>query len=159
PFSLRFRGKAMKTTNKTKIPRKLQQALERELHSHIETHLQADHFEHIQAAHAAASRMEQGRAKSRAQRIIASLKIYSADLASVARAGLSELQPGGWVLLAETSPGLLAKVEMQQRNKEYSVARVSTGAVANDLDLAVRKAQKPALRRKNQELRFLSVPA
>lgn len=149
----------MKTTSKTKVPRKMQQALERELHSHVKTHLQADHFEHIQAAQAAASRLEQGRAKPRGHRVIASLQIYNADLAPVAHDGLSKVQPGGWVLLADASPGLLAKIEMQQRNKEYSVARVSTGAVANDLDLAVRKAQKPASRRKTQELRFLSIPA
>lgn len=148
----------MKTTNKTKIPRKMKQALERELHSHVETHLQADHFKHIKVAHAAASRLEQERAKPRAHRVLASLKIYSADLAPVAHDGLSKLQLGGWVLLAETGPGLLAKVEVQQQNKEYRIARVTTGAVANDLDRAVRQAQKRASRRRTQELRFLSVP-
>ena len=146
-------------TRHAKIPRKMKQALERELHSHVETHLQADHFKHIKVAHAAASRLEQGRAKPRAHRVFVSLKIYSTDLAPVARAGLRELQPGGWVLLAETGPDLLTKIEVQQRNKEYRVARVTTGAVADDLDRAVHQAQKRASRRRPQELRFLSIPA
>lgn len=149
----------MNKNQNVNVPRKMKQALERELPSHIETHLQADHFEHIQAVQGAAPRLKQGRAKSRSHRVIASLKIFSADLASLAHSALTELQPGGWVLLAEASPGLLAKIEMQQRNKEYSIARVSTGAVADDLGLAVQKAQKRGSQRKTQEIRFLSVPA
>jgi hypothetical protein len=149
----------MKKNDDARVPRKMKQALERELHSHVETHLQADHLEHIKVAHATASRLQQRRAQPRAHRVFASLKIYSADLTPLARAGLSELQPGGWVLLAETGPGLLAKVEIQEREKDFSVSRVTTGAVAADLDRAVRQARKRASRRRTQELRFLSVPA
>ncbi|HEX7287980.1 MAG TPA: hypothetical protein VF532_17465 [Candidatus Angelobacter sp.] len=148
----------MKATPQANVSRKMKQALERELHSHLETHLQADHFAHIRAAKAAVPAKPTWQAKRPAYRILGAMRIYSTTLAPAARAGLSEMQPGGWVLLVQSAGGLLAKVEMQQRDKHHFVARMSTGTVAEDLAAAIKK-EGTASKQKSQELRFLSIPA
>lgn len=97
-------------TNRVKIPAKMKLAVDRELGPHLEAHLQSDHLKHIRTAKRRAGRQKS--AKKDGHRIIGTFRIYSSDLASVARTGLGEPQAGGWVLLAQTAPGLLVKIDI-----------------------------------------------
>ena len=148
----------MTISGTTKIPAKLKRALERELDSHMKTHLQSDHLKHIQAAKKRLAQPPRGSAKKERTPRPRSIQDLQSDLAPVARAGLRELRAGGWVLLVQTSPGLLAMVEFQPEKKEFRLVRVTTGAAAEEMSAARKKLLERHPRQQARELRFLTFP-
>lgn len=149
----------MSVSNQVKIPAKMKRALARELNSHLEAHLQSDHLPYIQAAKKRQSKLEATRVKNDGQRVLGLFRIYSSDMAAIARQGLGKLQAGGWVVLAQTKPGLVAKIEIQPHNKDFRVVRVATGALAEQMDFSLQKLLARRQRTKQPELRFLSIPS
>ena len=92
---------------------------------------------------------------------MAELSLYSSRCGTLARRGLREVQRLGWVLLLQPRPGLFAQVIVQERDKDYVVTRVSTGASASAIKRAVDRARAnpKGNRRTDSELRALMIPA
>jgi hypothetical protein len=149
----------MSAKNKVRLPTGIRRALAHELDSHLDAHLRSDHLPHIQAAKKRRAKLESKKVKNPEQRIVGLFRIYTCDMATVARQGLSDLHAGGWVVLAQTRPDLLAKIEVQPHNREFRVVRVATGALAEDMNFALQKLIARSSRQKAQEFRLLSIPA
>lgn len=149
----------MRVSGTVKIPPKMKRALDRELDSHLEAHLQSDHLKYIQAAKKRRAKLDARKVQTDGHRILGLFRIYTSDMATLARQGLGRLQAGGWVVLAQTGHELMAKIEVQPHNKDFRVVRVATGALAEEMNFSLQKLLARQSRQKAQELRFLAVPA
>lgn len=140
-------------TQTHRLPTKAYQSLRRHVDSHLSVHIRAPHFKHIRQIQ---EKMVVPGQSDKPHRILQTLDIYTASLSAAARAGLDEFQPGGWILLVESSHGLRAQVEVQKTNGIYTVVRTVTGPLADALARIIAGSKKTS---KKIEFRILSVPA
>jgi hypothetical protein len=91
---------------------------------------------------------------------VAGLPIYSASCGHLARKGINELKPSGWLLLINSAQGVISQVEAQESGKDFVVIRVSTGAVVDQLKRALVRARTIITRRQSRlQFRALRVSA
>ena len=146
-------------TIRSRLPAKLRVLVETELDSHINAHLGARHFSHIRKVHSASAKTKSGPQASQAPILEANLSVYGSDCGLLARKGLHDVQPLGWVLLLCPRPGLIAQVELQEKNKHPVITRVSTGSSVVRLKKALDRALANRRGRVDFELRALRIPA
>jgi hypothetical protein len=134
------------------IPRKLRQSISEHLDSHLSAHLGQCHSALIREA-LPQSRVTRARSAGKHQ-IVAGLPIYSASCGQLARKGIDELQPSGWLLLVNSAQGVTSQVEAHESGKEFVVIRVSTGAMVDQLKRALLRTRTIITRRRSYRLEF-----
>jgi hypothetical protein len=134
------------------IPRKLRQIIGEHLDSHLSAHSDQRHSALTRAARSP-SRVTNTKAAQKHQ-FLAGLPIYSASCGQLARKGINELQPIGWLLLIDSPQGVTSQVEAQASGEEFVVIRVSTGAIVDRLRRALVRARSITKRRQSSRLQF-----
>jgi hypothetical protein len=136
----------------------LEKLLTTQLVGHVEVHLNSIELPQIRVVD---SVQAQGKSISRASNvflIVEKLAIYVGSCGTMARGGIRDLNQAGMILLVRYSSGLALHVELSGHGKQLAVTRVSTGAIAKDLEKAIQQTRKRfATGGRGLELRVLRV--
>ena len=101
-----------------------------------------------------------GGPRQSAQRILAEMTVYSARLGSVAMAGVQDATRTGVIILLDSPPAHTVHIEITDISGSVRVDRVSTGAIAVELEKAISKLRKWKERsRQKTQLRIFRVPS
>ena len=138
----------------------LERLLTAQLGEYARVHLDASELSHIRVVDSTHTR---GKSISKAPNVFLieeKLPVYSGSCGALARAGIIDLKQAGTILLVRSSSGLAFHVELGGPSKQTTVTRVTTGAIAKDLEKSIQETGKQFARRsRGSELRVLRVAA
>ena len=138
--------------------RVLEKLLKEQFGEHARVHLATGDLPRIRFVNSAQIRGKKASKASNVFSIIEQLPIYAGSCGSVVRAGIGDLKQAGMILLVRSSSGLPFHVELGGSGEQLAVTRVSTGAIAKDLEKSIQRAGKqPRARGKGLELRVFRV--
>jgi hypothetical protein len=146
----------MVKANAPRIATRIRNLLKKELASHAQAHNRHQIF-----AESSPERNEKDFTYGLDRyQVVESIQAYSLTLANCARTGLVDPERSGSVLLLQWRSGVLGKVEIHEKNGQPALTRVSSGALALELEKLVHRLHDSAARRRKSaaEIRILSVP-
>ncbi len=147
----------MAKANQQRISSQVRRILNEELGSHAQAHIR----------HTILAESDQKRSRSRLgehdldrYRVLESMPTYALTIAEGARSGLKDPERNGFVLLIQWSSGLLGKVEIHEKQGQLALTRVSSGALALQLERLIRRMRGRSGRQSKSaaEIRVFSVP-
>lgn len=145
---------AMAKANQARISGEVQRLLNEELGSHAEAHVRHD----LQAkAELVQEGSHAGKVDSGRYRVVESLPTYRVTVSGAARSGLENPESQGTTLLVRWDSGVLGKVEVSRPNGKLRLARVTSGAMASELEKAVLRIRGRSTRPSKAEIRILSL--
>jgi hypothetical protein len=133
----------------------LEKLLKAQLGGHIRVHLDGGELTQIHVVDSAKSRGKGIPKASNVFLIVEKLPVYAGSCGIIVRSGIRDLKQTGMILLVRSSSGLVLHVELGELDKQLAVTRVSTGAIAKDLERAIQGTSKRSTTRgRNSELRI-----
>jgi hypothetical protein len=136
----------------------LEKLLRAQLGVHARVHLGTVDLPHIRVVDSARMRGKSISKTSNVFSIVEKLLVYAGSCGSVARGGIGDLKQAGMILLVRSSSGLQFHVELGGPGEQLAVTRVSTGAIAKDLEKAIQRTGKQSKARgRGSELRVFRV--
>jgi hypothetical protein len=120
----------------------LEKLLKAQLGGHARVHLGAADLPNIRFVDSAQIRGKKALKASNVFSIVEQLPVYAGSCGTMARGGIRDLKQAGMILLVRASSGLAFHVELGGTDEQLAVTRVSTGAIAKDLERAIQRTGK-----------------
>jgi hypothetical protein len=138
----------------------LERLLKAQFREYTKAHLDTSDLPHIRVVDSAQARGKKISKKPNVFLIEEKLPVFAGTCGTMAQRGIRDLKQAGMILLVRSSSGLAFHVEMGGTGKQMAVTRVSTGAIAKDLERAIQNTDRQfAGRSKASELRVFRVAA
>lgn len=146
----------MAKANQARISGEVRHLLNEELGSHAEAHVRHN----IQAkAEFVQERSRAGNFDSGRYRVVESLPTYRVTVSGAARSGITNPESTGTTLLVRWDSGILGKVEVSKPSGKLRLTRVSSGAMASELEEVILRIRGRSTRPSKAEIRILSLSA
>lgn len=144
----------MAKANQPRISGEVRHLLNEELGSHAEAHVPHS----MQAkAELVQDRSRAGNFDSGRYRVVESLPTYTLTVSGAARSGIKNPESTGLILLVRWDSGVLGKVEVSKPNGKLRLTRVSSGAMASELEKVIQRIRGRSTQPSKAEIRILSL--
>jgi hypothetical protein len=136
----------------------LEKLLKAQLGDYVRTHVAASERPHIRVVDSPHAPRRKLSKESNVFFIVEKLPIYAGSCGTMVRGGIRDVKQAGMILLVRSSSGLSLHVELRGLGRQLAVVRVSTGAIATDLEKAIQSTSKRHTRRSTgAELRVFRI--
>lgn len=140
------------------MPSKLKKLLKAQLGGHIGAHIGGGELHHARIVDSVRTPGKKISKVSNVFLVVEKLPVYVGSCRAMARERFQDLNRAGMILLVKSPSGVLFHVEVEGTAKEPKVSRVSSGAIATDLEKSIRNVGKRHTSgSRDQELRLLRV--